>query len=130
MNSVQIKKKNLGIRWMPSSWNLDFRQRFWLSVKKSCHFSWSQKLLIVTSFFSNVYCFYYSIYACIHWVFFFWLKYANELCILPKRPDCNFKQTIVNINYARGWEKCLKSFLKTIHSTIIKILPYSWLIIL
>ena len=23
----------------------------------------------------------------------FWLKYANELCILPKRPDCNFKQT-------------------------------------
>ena len=24
----------------------------------------------------------------------FWLKYANELCILPKRPDCNFKQTI------------------------------------
>ena len=32
--SVQIKKKNLGIRRMPSSWNLDFRQRFWLSVKK------------------------------------------------------------------------------------------------
>ena len=57
----------------------------------------------------------------------FWLKYANELCILPKRPDCNFKQTIVNINYARGCDKCLKSF-KTIHSTIVKILPYSWLI--
>ena len=59
-------------------------------------------LLIVTSFFSNVYCLNYSIYACIHWVFLFWLKYANELCILPKRPDCNFEQTIVHINYARG----------------------------
>ena len=59
---------------------------------------------------------------------FFGKKYANELCILPKRPDCNFKQTLVHINYARGWEKCLKSF-KTIHSAIVKILPYSWLII-
>ena len=35
----------------------------------------------------------------------FWLKYANELCILPKRPDCNFKQTIVNINYEKEGEK-------------------------
>ena len=34
ITSVQIKKKNMGIRRMPSSWNLDFRQRFWLSVKK------------------------------------------------------------------------------------------------
>ena len=50
----------------------------------------------------SVYCLNYSIYACIHWVLILWVKYANELCILPKRPDCNFKQTIVHINYARG----------------------------
>ena len=34
VSSVQIKKKNLSIHRMPSSWNLDFRQRFWVSVKK------------------------------------------------------------------------------------------------
>ena len=54
--------------------------------------------------FSNVYCLNYSIYACIiGYSFLGGLKYANELCILPKRPDCNFKQTIVHINYnAKG----------------------------
>ena len=36
--SVQIKGKKLGIHRMPSSWNLDFRQRFWLSVKKLSFF--------------------------------------------------------------------------------------------
>ena len=30
-------------------------------------------------FFSNVYCLNYSTYACMHWVFLFWLKYASEL---------------------------------------------------
>ena len=131
MCSVQIKEKKLGIRRMPSSWNLDFRQRFWASVKKLL-FLMISVFIDGNIIFSNVYCLNYSIYACIHWVFFFFLggglKYANELCILPKRPDCNFKQTIVYINYnAKRWDKCFKSF-KTIHSTIVKILPYSWLI--
>ena len=60
----------------------------------------------------------------------FLVKICKWAMYFTQKADCNFKQTIVNIDYARGWEECLKSFLKTIHSTIIKILPYSWLIIL
>ena len=47
---------------------------------------------------------------------FFWggLKYANELCILPKRLDCNFKQTIVHIDYAEGEINVLSSLKQSI----------------
>ena len=83
LSSVQIKKKNLGIRRMPSSWNLDFRQRFWLAVKK-LSFLMISVVIDCNIFFSNVYCFNYSIYACIHWVFFFgwnmqiWAMYFTQ----------------------------------------------------
>ena len=82
------------------------RQRFWASVKNFL-FLMISVVIDGNIIFSNVYCLNYSI--CMHslgilFFFFFLLKYANELCILPKRLDCNFKQTIiVHINYnARG----------------------------
>ena len=73
--SVQIKKKKLGIRRMPSSRNLDFRQRFWASVKKLL-FLMISVVIDGNIIFSNVYCLNYSIYACIHWVFFFFFFFG------------------------------------------------------
>ena len=76
--SVQIKEKKLGIRRMPSSWNLDFRQRFWASVKKLL-FLIISVVIDGNIIFSNVYCLNYSIYACIHWVFFFFF-FLVKIC--------------------------------------------------
>ena len=53
-----------------------------------------------------------SMHAFIGYSFLSWNIYANELCILPKRPNCNFKQTIVHINMQEGEKKKKKN---TIH---------------
>ena len=57
--SVQIKDKKLGIRRMPSSWNLDFRQKFWASKKKL--FLMISVVIDGNIIFSNVYYLNYSI---------------------------------------------------------------------
>ena len=122
----KIKWEKLGILFLFCFFFFDFGQRFWLSVKK-LSFLLISVVIDGNIIFSTVYCLNYSIYACIHWVFLFLVEICKWAMYFTQKATLQLKQTIVHINYARGWDKCFTSF-KTIHSTIVKILPYSWLI--